>query len=445
MLMSILVSIGMSSPMSNNILRLVRPITDSPAIYARPAHNDHKFLCQLVSEGRAGVAGVVFDPAFVEEQKELLGAINQRGLWSILDPKTMELSTPGGLTTRRRNLSWAMRRPHTPSDLEGKEAAADYVRQIATFVLEHNYSAVLAPSHYLARGIGDPWFKVDIRLLEGLRQALDDSGAKDVAIHYPLCIPTSVLFDPAQRIALKLAFSQTAKVDAIWLRVHPFGGHSGHVTLENYIGAARDIQEAGIPLVGEKVGAVGPALLAFGAIGGLEMGVSSGESFDYKRLLKKGVVGKGFGPHRGVAIDALGICLEAKMARPFFENRTLRAQYGCKDTSCCRQGYVDTLKEPRRHFVITRLSQISELSAAPYQDRPKFYLERFLRPATDKLGRVAQAEIPTVVMKRIEREQRKLSGWRNTLGLLSQIPLSTPAKVPAKRVERVKKMLETVI
>lgn len=423
--------------MSTNLVRLLRPVSDSPAIFARPGHNDHKLLCQLISEGRAGVAGCVFDPSFVEEQDELLRAVNGRNLWSILDPKSLELSTPGGFTARRRTLPWAGMRPHAAPVLEGN-AGAEFAKHIVEFLLQHQFSAVFAPTHYLEKGFGDAWLTTDLRLLQLVRDELDRNGGKSVAIYYPLCVSTSTFFDAAQRVALKVALKKAPRPDALWLRIHPFGGQSGHVTLESYIRAARDMQELEVPLVGEKVGNVGTALLAFGALGGLEIGVSSGEAFDYKRLLQKRPATKGFAPHRGVLLDALGISLEVKAAKVFFENRTLRAQYACRDAQCCRQGYTDTLKEPRRHFLLSRLGEVSKLGTAPFRERPSLYLERHLRPATDKLGRVAQADLPKPIMGRIEREQRKLSGWRNTLGELSRVPLMSAAKVPAKRVERMR-------
>jgi hypothetical protein len=420
----------------SNLLRLVRPINDTPAVFARPGYSDHKLLCQLISEGRAGVAGAVFDAAFADEQGELLKAINRRNLWSVLDPKSLELSTPGGFTPRRRVLPWAGNRPHAVSDFDGPRCT-EMAQQIVQFVADHGYSAVLAPAHYLARGFGDPWLRIDLRLLETLRTELDRNGAKDVAVYYPLSIPTDVFFDPAQRLALKQAFRDSPALDALWLRVHPFGGHSGHVTLESYIRSARDLQEMGTPLVGEKVGSVGSALLAFGALGGVDLGISSGESFDYKRLLKKSS-SKGFAPHRGVLLATLGISLDAKAANVFFENRTLRANYGCHDTNCCRTGVSDTIKEPRRHFLLNKLAEVGQLGTVPYQDRPSVFLEKFLRPATDKLVRVSQADIPSTLKRKVDREQRKMSGWRNTLGEMSQVPLLSPAKVPAKRVERLR-------
>jgi hypothetical protein len=257
-------------------------------------------------------------------------------------------------------------------------------------------------------------------------------------LYYPLSFPTIVLFDAAQRVAIKQAFRNLPRPGAFWLRIHPFGGHSGHVTLENYITSARDMQELGAPLVGEKVGAVGTALLAFGALGGLDLGISSGEKFDYLRLLKKPTAKKGFAPHRGIFLGALGVSLVPKMASAFFENRNLKAQYACHDTNCCRGGVTDMLKEPRRHFLLSKLAEISQIGVVPFQDRPSVYLERLLRPATDKLSRVAQADIPNVLKIKVEQEQRKMSGWRNTLGELANVPLMIPAKVPPKRIEQLK-------
>lgn len=421
----------------SNLIRFARPITDSPAVYARPGYMDHKLLCQLLSEGRAGVAGAVFDAALVEEQSELLRAINARNLWSVLDPKALELSTVGGFTGRRRNLPWAGQRPHTPADFDG-EKARDFVAHLAQFIVEHKYNATLVPSHYLAKGFGDAWFRVDLRLFELLRKELDSIGGRDVAMYYPLSVPTNVFFDAAQRIAMKQAFRDAPAAGAFWLRIHPFGGQSGHVTLESYIRSSRDMQEMGAPLVGEKVGSVGTALLAFGALGGLDLGISSGEKFDYLRLLKKPSGKKNFAPHRGIFVAGLGMSFDRKMAKSFYENRNLKAQYGCHDSNCCRGGIADTLKEPRRHFVLSKLAEVSQIGVAPFQDRPTVYLERVLRPATDRLARVAQADISTVVKDKVESEQRKMSGWRNTLGELSSVPLISPAKVPAKRIELLK-------
>ena len=429
---STLKTLGMS-----NLLRFARPIADSPAVYARPGYVDHRLLCQLLSEGRAGFSGVVFDPTAVEEQSELLRAINGKNLWSVLDPKALELSTVGGFTGRRKLLPWAGARPHVLADFEA-DRGQQLAEKVVEFVLENKYSALLCPTHYLDKGFSDPWLKIDLAMFEAIRGLLDKAGGKDVALYYPLCVPTAMFFDAAQRIALKLAFKASRTPDALWLRVHPFGGGSGHVTLESYIRACRDLQELGVPLVGEKVGALGLALLAFGALGGLDLGVSSGEGFDALRLLKKTAKSKPFAPHRGVLVEALGLSLDAKSAKAFFENRNLRGQYGCRDTSCCRGGYADTLKEPRRHFVISRLAEIDQIGVAPYQERPQLFLEKVLRPATDKLSRVAQFDIPAPVKKKVQRQQHKMAGWRNTLGEMSRVPLMSPAKVPSNRVERLR-------
>jgi hypothetical protein len=44
------------------------------------------------------MSGVVFDPTFLKPQGELRAEVNQRRLWTVLDPLAFELSTPSGHT-----------------------------------------------------------------------------------------------------------------------------------------------------------------------------------------------------------------------------------------------------------------------------------------------------------------------------------------------------------
>jgi hypothetical protein len=382
------------------------------------------------------MTGVVFDAAYVEEQEELRTEVNRRGLWSVLDHRALELATLGGLTDRRKQLPWAPDRPHSPQDLK-HELGSHFVGLIAEFVAEHHFSAVLAPSHFLEKGFNDPWLEVDIHLARQLRVSLDSLGRHEVEIYYPLALPTRHFFDSAQRLALRHTIgAMQSRIDGLWLRIHPFGASSGHVNLQRYILAARDLHALHLPLISEKAGTVGTALLAFGAVSGLEVGVSSGESFDVGRLAKRGK-GKGFSPHRGVMIGSLGVILNQKDARSLLENKTLRANHACRNTSCCQHGAQDMIRQPRRHYTIQRMEEVSAIGQIPPTVRANGYLDNFLRPATDKLGRVVQADIPSRIKKKLERDRHKLDGWRNTLGQMSTFsPASSFATVPARRIVR---------
>jgi hypothetical protein len=390
-------------------------------------------LCQLLSEGKSGFSGAVFDPTLVEIQQDLKAELNQRRLWSVLDPFALELSHGGSRTERRKQLPWAGTRMHTPAELRG-QSGKRVVESIAEFVKQNGFSAVLAPTHYLRNGISDPWFDTDLSLANELKAELAKIGCSDVAMYYPLAIPTNFLFDAHQRTALKKALS-ALKIDSLWLRVHPFGAGSGHITLQRYIRACRDLHELQVPLVAEKAGSIGIPLLAFGAVGGIELGVSSGERFDMGRFEERKKKGKGFAAHRRVYMQNLGVFLEPSMAQEFLENRALRGQHQCGNQECCRRGAADMVANPRRHFLITRMSELTAINSVPAPLRAGLYLDRYLRPSTDKLGRAAQAVVSSEAKEKFERERRKQDGWRETLGEMHlREPLSSIAVPPSRRI-----------
>ena len=82
MLSSLLIDV--QGYMSINTLSFVRAATEPFGHFIRPGHNDHRLLCQLSSEGRTAMSGVVFDPTFLKPKGELRSEINQRRLWTVL-------------------------------------------------------------------------------------------------------------------------------------------------------------------------------------------------------------------------------------------------------------------------------------------------------------------------------------------------------------------------
>jgi hypothetical protein len=381
------------------------------------------------------MSGVVFDPEYVDVHEEIRTEVRRLNLEAVLDTRRMELSTPTGFTVRRATLPWADIRPQTIADFSG--VRTDRVAEsVAEFVVAKGFTAVLAPTHFLADGTQDAWFDIDRSLTRKLRDCLDSHGAHDIAIHYPLAIPTRVFFDSAQRIALRSAFNGL-RLDAIWLRVHPFGSHSGHLTLRRYILACRDLHDLSLPLVAERTRNIGLALLAFGAVSGIESGVSIGEKFDFSRLTRKRSSASGFAPQPRVYFPTLGIFPTRERAEAFLQNRTLRASYACTNTACCRRGAPDMIRDPRRHFVSARMEEVGSLGRVPPDLRPGAYLDRLLRPATDKLGRALQVQMDHATRERLERDRRRLDGWRYTLGEMARTETAgTHSVVPRRRLLR---------
>jgi len=400
--------------------RLLRAVNPPLGCYFRVGR-DYKPLQALLAEDRAGFSGLVFDAWAYEHQGELRGAAAGR-VETVLDTKCFELSTVrGAADARLADLPWAGENlPHTPELLRGA-AGKELVGRVAEEIAERQYSAVLAPTHFLKR-IDEPWLDVDVKLAQRLRTALDLRQLRGVTIYFPLAIHSGLLGTPAARgrILDRLA---TAPIDALWLRVHPFAAASaGPLALRRYIEAARDLQRLGVPIVGEHTGTAGVALLAFGAVGGIESGVTTGERFDVNPLFKPpNPNDKPFAPAPRVYLPALGIFVSRDQAQTLMARPGLRRHLGCRDTSCCARGPADTNRDPRRHFLLQRQREVGEISLRPEPVRPSLYLEEFLRPATDLALRASKVD------EKLESARGRLENWRLTLGAMNTS--GPPAKV----------------
>jgi hypothetical protein len=391
--------------------RLLRPVGPALGLYIRPGRNDHKAILEFIGERPNALSGVILDPCLETRQHELRIEARAVDVEAVLDPRSVELATPIGFDKQGlAELPWAGQEPDTRRNVTPR--AASIAETIASFVTDKNFSGVLAPTHYLERS-EDPWLVVDAALTRALRSKLDEAGKTHVPIYYPLVIHASLFRDSVERARIA-TFLQSLPIDAVWLRVHPFGSASGPLALRRYIEACRDFHRLGIPVVGERTGTIGVALLAFGAVGGIEGGLTFGERFDVRPLFRAPSSGNPFLPPPRVYVPEIGAFLTRNQAQSFFDNRQMKIAFGCRDTSCCRRGTSDTLRDPRRHFMMQRVAEVGGLSKAPETLRAQLYLDDFLRPATDLALRASRVE------PALEPTRKRLEGWRQTLGEMSK-------------------------
>lgn len=405
--------------------RLLRPVGPPLGLYLRPGRNDHTPLTALMAENRANLTGLVLDPCLADRHEDLRVEAAKRGLETVLDPRTVELSTVGGITRSGvPTLPWAGDAlPHTPEMLDASTGDL-LVQKITETVIKGKYSAVLAPTHYLAAGADGPWLEVDGHLTRRLRALLDACGLHEVCIYYPLATSAKVFRHATGRSRLRAALA-ALPVDAVWLRIHPFGTtSSGPLALHRYIEGCRDFHALGLPLVGEHTGTVGVALLAFGAVGGIESGITYGERYDVNPLVKPPANNDPFSPSPRVYVERLGTFLSREQAKELFANRQMKSLFACKVAGCCPRGASDMSADPRRHFVLRRTAEVATYSRPPEPVRAGMYLEDFLRPATDLALRA------TRVAPGLDSTRKRLEGWRQTLGAMHQQGAPSTFAVP---------------
>jgi len=362
----------------------------------------------MLEAGYGNFSGFAFDPCLDERHQELRETAREHGSEVILDPKSVELSTEGGI--RRSGigtLPWTLGEelPHSPAQVRAN--IIPYAEALAEHATGKSYSAVLAPTHFVSDS-RDEWLEIDASLTYALRKALYSAGGKDIPIYYPLVVSGQALRSWTERRRFK-SHLEALPIDALWLRVHAFGTTtSGPRALPGYIEAGRDFHTLGLPIVAERVGGVGLALMAFGAVGGIESGLTFGERYDHQSLRRKPKDGDGFLQPPRVYIAELGAFLKAKQAAEFFEIRGMKSKFGCRDTDCCRRGTEDMLRDPRGHFLRRRGGEISSMSRLPAEMRAPNYLDEFLRPATD-LALTASRVYPRFNRTQAQLEQRRIT------------------------------------
>ncbi|MCJ1685342.1 hypothetical protein [Rathayibacter sp. VKM Ac-2928] len=405
--------------------RTLRPAPEPLGSFIRPGYNDHTVLAQALAEGRGSGSGLVINPVHAERQVPLIEHARAAGVETVLDSKSLELSSPGGYAMSGvPRLPWASEVMQSPLTLSGP-GAGQLVRSFSEYAAEARVSAVLAPTHLLGSA-DSPWWAIDATLTRALRQNLNELELRNALIYYPVMVRTSTLATPGLMEQL-IEHLSGLPIDGVWLRLHPFGtSSSGPLALKRYLALCRQLHALGIPIVAEHSGNVGVALLAFGAVGGIESGVTFTDTVNLDGILRAPKPdARKFLPPARVYLHQIGAFLDPKVADSLFAKRGMKSLHGCHDTTCCPRGWSDQVANPRGHFLRERAREVAQLSAMPPSLRAGYYMENFLRPATDRAVRAAELE-PALLNVR-----KRLDSWRRTLGAeleqRSDFSISAPA------------------
>jgi len=262
------------------------------------------------------------------------------------------------------------------------------------------------------------WLAFDLEAAGDLREALNDLGGRAIAIYYPLVIAPKVMEYSAVGRRLRGSLQELEEqhgLDALWLRVSGFGSMDATARmLLRYVHFARAMHEAGVPVIAERSGTLGLALLAFGVVGGIEQGVTFGEGFDANTLTKDKGSSSGFMPAPRIYLAEIGAFVKKSEAERLFADRSAKNRFACQ-RPCCKRGVSDMIHDPRRHFLACRADEIGGISRVPTGMRADHYLETWLRPASDRVGVAAK------VLPRLIKHRRRLEDYRTALSDLRMV------------------------
>lgn len=387
----------------------IRLVPSRLGSYFRVSRRDCTAAAQLVGGGIGLGSGVFLDATNLDRAAELLSAAERANLEVVLDPMAVELSSPGGWQRARiRELPWARGQLQTP-DLFSDRMVRTICKTIADRTVEANVTGVLAPTHYLETMPSD-WLGVDERLAVELRHALDDAGGRHVAVYYPLVLNLTQTGPGAAKMYLRDFLSRIANegaIDGLTLRVHRFGVRfSSPTKIHQYIDLARALHSVGLPIIGERTGTLGVALMAFGAIGAVESGLTVSETCDLSGVLSRRTRKQEGASGRRVYLHELGAFLSVERAEAFLKDGPLRNYHVCH-AECCKRA-SGMIEEPLRHFVHRRAMEVDELSRAPNDIRMDLAIRR-LAHYTDLVRKAVEVE------PALKRHAKRVTEWERAL------------------------------
>jgi hypothetical protein len=400
--------------------RAVRCAPDPLGLYFRVGNNDHNMIANLISGGVGNFSGVVVSGRTTKSQTLVREAALSKKLDVILDPQTMQLAMPGAFSDSIGGLPWGCGHVHTINNFDVRKTARDIAEHVAT----NDYSAVLAPTHYLD-DLESPWVQIDSETTNRLRTELDSLGCKQTPIIYAAAVPYAAI-KRAGTVAPLIHSLRSTQIDAIWLQTAGFGSDATPTALRRYVSEAAEFHSLQLPVIADKVGGViGQALIAFGAASGIASGITINEKSDVSGWRKPRAEPSGFGMPTRVYIPGLDMLFKRQEAAALLEPARGRAMLGCTDTDCCPKGIVDTLANPGRHFAIQRIQEMAALSNVPETLRASKFLESFRRKTDLTLKASTQLQASPETMKRLLAQRLRLDALRTAMA--DMLEVSTPS------------------
>lgn len=384
--------------------------------------SEHRRLDQLLEAGKLPYSRFVIEAGYFNEQRDLVDALRQKGHELVLDTNVAELSAVAKFTGHAKHAPWAVADELLTEDrLKGASGVA-LTQAIARFAVANGFARVLSPNHFVPSA-SDTWLGIDLHNCIALRQALNAEGGKSIAIDFPLMIPNSVLNDGAQRRDL-ISKLGSLPIDSVWSRISGFGADATAAGLKKYISAVQDFHALGKPIVADGVGGLSAlAIVAFGAACGMSHGVAVKERFDASYWYKppKPGGGGGGGGH-SVLLPGIDRLLKREDAEAIINASGGRRLASCNDRRCCPQGFEDTIKDPKGHYLRQRAFQCDAISAVPEPVRAKHFLDKDLTETDRKARQLAKLKLADEKLSsRLVENANRLDRMRDVLGNLEKV------------------------
>jgi hypothetical protein len=152
-------------------------------------------------------------------------------------------------------------------------------------------------------------------------------------------------------------------------------------------------------------------MVAIGVIAGVTSGITVGERFDHRALFRPSR-GGGFGMAPRVYISAIGAFVKRANAEALMKHPSVKNWFACQHPCCSQGGLAATIADPRRHFIVNRVAEVSDLAGVPVSMRPSYYMENWLRRASDRATKAMHID------SSLESHRMHLDAMRGTMAAI---------------------------
>ncbi len=385
--------------MSNIILLPTTKGATTPLdLFLRVGEAHYGQIASLYTEGRVPLRRMIFDASRLRYQLDFLKTIRENSVELTLDPETAELAALNRFEGRASGAPWSDGALHLSNQFD-EPSCRKLAEEIAHEAVEKQFDRVFSPTHFLKEGVLDPWFRIDKRLCQLLREALDKEGGANIAIDYVVLIEQLKLRDEAVRAAL-ISHLAPLPFENIIFRISHFGSDATATGIRTLITLLERFHDFGHPVVIDHVGGlVGRALLAFGVASGIAHGLDEHLRFDATpwnwsvREPEPDEEGRQGGAAKPVSVPLFDRTFTVPELTALARAKNGRLVV-CQNPNCCRS-LADMISNSKRHSITQETWAMEALNKTPDLMRTQHFLDVELAEV-DRFGRQVKELKPLV-------------------------------------------------
>lgn len=321
----------------------------------RLSHNDHRIVEDFLATARTQVLSAIHVEApYLERQREAADAARKTGIAVVVETLVDRLAYPGYTI---EGIDYGQTGAIDRRELKTDSLANEFVKRVVAH--QDGYATEYSAPSFFCLTPADLELNLD---LARRTRALVGQGK---ILRSPLIIGRALLEELGP--AAVGARYHDRGVDALDLRLTPFGGHDdGVAKLRSGFMCATLLRDAGLRVLLGLQGNVGPVALTLGAADAFSVGIGQREQLNYRQLIsnqqRTGQSEQEGARYTvaGIRLPALDITVRRTVGTALLRDTQIRSRLGIN-----AEAIHDPAKDPRPFYIQDRIVHLERLADQP--------------------------------------------------------------------------------